>query len=138
MSAKQALDQKKKSEKIRAKVILIVEDDPLLANLYSQKFMFEGFNVLVSHDGETGMQLATEKNPDFILLDIMLPNQSGFDVLENLKSHPRGKHIPVIALTNLTKKDDADKALKLGAKEYLAKAMQTPEDIVDKVKQYIA
>jgi len=118
-------------------VILIVEDDPTLSRLYAEKFIHEGFNVLVANDGVLGLKLATEKNPDAILLDIMLPKQSGFALLEGVMKHPRGQHIPVIALTNLANKPDQNRAVKMGVKEYLAKAMHTPEDVVGKVKQYL-
>jgi len=121
----------------RSYVILLIEDDPSLAKLYSEKFKFEGFNVLLAHDGETGLRLAIEKNPDFILLDMLLPKYSGFDLLKELLNHPRGRHIPVISLTNLTDRDDANKALKLGVKEYLAKAMYSPEEIVERVKEHL-
>ena len=118
----------------RSFVVLIVEDDPMLSKLYAEKFRFDGLNAIVANDGKTGLELATEKNPDTILLDMMLPGFSGFALLEELQKHPRGKYIPVVALTNLTDKRDANRAYKLGAKEYLAKAMHTPESVVEVVK----
>lgn len=121
----------------RSYVVLIVEDDPMLGRLYSEKFRHEGFNVLTAGNGEEGLKLATEKNPDAILLDIMLPKADGFSLLEGISAHPRAQHIPIIALTNLANKPDQNKAIKMGVKEYLAKAMNTPEDVVEKVKQYL-
>ncbi len=123
--------------KTRSFVVLIIEDDVMLSKLYSDKFRFDGLNALVANDGRTGLELATEKNPDAILLDMMLPGFSGFRILEELQKHPRGKYIPVICLTNLTDTNDANRAYKFGVKEYLAKAMHTPESVVQIVKDHL-
>ena len=120
-----------------SKLILIIEDDLALAKMYSEKFQTEKFETLVATDGETGLKLALDKIPDFILLDMMLPKMSGQTVLEKLREHPIGKSIPVISLTNLTEKDQAHKAIKSGVKEYLAKPMHTPEEVVEKVKLHL-
>ena len=114
--------------------ILIVEDDPVLLKMYTEKFTFEGFKVIVARDGEEALKIAlgTEKI-DIVLLDIMLPKMSGTDFLENLRKDAKGKNLPVIALTNLAEEDERQKAIKLGVKEYLVKAMQTPEQVVEKI-----
>jgi len=119
------------------KPILIVEDDKSLAKMYSEKFKIEGFTTVIAEDGEKAINLILELNPSFILLDIMLPKFSGLDLLAQIKHNPTTTNIPVIALTNLAQKEEAQKALSLGAKEYLVKAMFTPEEVVDKVKQYL-
>jgi two-component system, OmpR family, alkaline phosphatase synthesis response regulator PhoP len=119
------------------KVILIVEDDPVLQKMYSEKFSIEGFNVLSAKDGEEALKIALSSSLDVILLDIMLPRMSGTDFLEKYREDPKGKDIPVIALTNLTEESEKQKVLKLGAKAYLVKAMQTPEEVVEKVKTYL-
>ena len=118
-------------------VILIVEDDPALANLYDEKFKKENFKTLIARDGAAGLNMAITKNPDFILLDVMLPKMNGLEMLEKLIASPVGKSIPVIVLSNLTEKEEKEKALGLGAKDYLSKAMQSPEVIVNKVKKYL-
>ncbi len=117
------------------KTILIVEDDPVLQKMYSEKFLFEGFKILNAKDGEEALKTALSQDPDVILLDIMLPKMSGTDFLEKFRSDPKGKTIPVVALTNLTEEEEKQKALKLGVKGYLVKAMQTPEEVVQKIKQ---
>jgi len=116
------------------KTILIVEDDPVLLKMYSEKFVFEGFKVLNAKDGQEALDVASSQKPDVILLDIMLPRMSGTDFLEKYIETPAGKKTPVIALTNLTEEAEKQRALKLGVKEYLVKAMQTPEEVVTKVK----
>ena len=65
--------------------VLLVEDDTFLANIYKTKFEMEKFKVSVATDGEAGFEAAKKKNPDIILLDILLPKMDGFTVLENLK-----------------------------------------------------
>ncbi len=117
--------------------ILIVEDDTTLSKMYAMKFQSEGFEVLIANDGARGLALAAEANPALILLDMMLPKYSGIEFLEQLQQHSQPIKIPIIALSNLTEKQEADRALQLGVKEYLAKAMNTPEDVVKKVKQYL-
>lgn len=117
--------------------VLIVEDDRILAKMYSEKFSMEGFEVQTAADGEEGLKIAQQEIPDAILLDIMLPKYDGHEFLKKLvKDEATGK-IPVIALTNLTERKEAGKALQFGAKEYLAKAMHTPDEIVKKVKKYL-
>ena len=118
-------------------VILIVEDDPVLLKMYTEKFSFEGFKVLNAKDGEEALTMALAEPIDVILLDIMLPRMSGTDFLEKFRESTKGKNLPVVALTNLAEDTERQKAMKLGVKEYLVKAMQTPEQVVEKIKKYI-
>jgi DNA-binding response OmpR family regulator len=119
------------------KKILLVEDDPILLRMYSEKFTFEGFNVVTAKDGEEALKVANEENVDGILLDIMLPRMSGTDFLERYRQTPAGRETPVIALSNLTEQTERDRAMNLGVKEYLVKAMQTPEQVVERIKKYL-
>ncbi len=117
--------------------ILIVEDDPVLLKMYTEKFAFEGFRVLNARDGEEALEISEKESIDIILLDIMLPKMSGTDYLEKFRQIPKGKNVPVVALTNLAEEDEKERALKLGVKDYLVKAMQTPEQVVQTVKKYL-
>ncbi len=117
--------------------ILIVEDDPVLLHMYTEKFTFEGFNVLTAKDGDEALKTALSQNVDIILLDIMLPRVSGTDFLEKFRQEPKGKVTPVIALTNLAEEEEKQRAIKLGVEVYLVKAMQTPEQVVETVKRCI-
>ena len=119
-------------------VVLIVEDDPVLLKMYTEKFGYEGFKVLNAKDGEEALKVSLEEKVDIILLDIMLPRMSGTDYLEKFRQNPKGKSVPVIALTNLAEEEERQRALRLGVKEYLVKAMQTPDQVVETVKKYIA
>lgn len=118
--------------------VLFIEDDPLIVKMYQAKFAHEGLNVIVAEDGVAGLKMALSESPDFILLDIMMPQLSGIDLLEKLRTDSKGKNIPVIVLTNLSEKEEEQKAMKLGVKEYLLKANLTPGEVVSKIKQYLA
>jgi DNA-binding response OmpR family regulator len=119
------------------KTILIVEDDPVLMRMYTEKFTYDGFRVVNARDGEDALKVATSEPVNAVLMDIMLPRMSGTDFLEKYRETSQGKDIPVIALTNLTEDAEKQKAIKLGVKAYLVKAAQTPEDVVQKIKAYL-
>jgi DNA-binding response OmpR family regulator len=117
--------------------ILLVEDDTFLANIYKTKFEMEGFKISVSENGQDGLDDAKKKNPDIILLDILLPKLDGFAVLQKLKADSTLKDIPVILLTNLGQKDDVSKGLEMGAVDYLIKAHFKPSEVVNKVNEVL-
>ena len=116
------------------KQILVVEDDQFLRGLMVKKLESEDFDVMQAVDGESGLRLAREKKPDLILLDLVLPGIDGFEVLKQLKADSDTADMQVVVLSNLGQKDDIDRALSLGAKDFLIKAHFTPGDIVEKVK----
>jgi len=118
--------------------ILIIEDDPLMLRLYQKAFSFEGYEVEAAYDGEEGIKKAGEIKPTLILLDIMMPKMNGLEVLENLKQDPELKAIPVVVLTNLAGKKDAEEALSKGAVRYIIKSEYEPKQVTDLVKEIIA
>ncbi|MFH0987453.1 MAG: response regulator [Patescibacteria group bacterium] len=117
--------------------LLIVEDDKFLRDLLSKKLSEENFSIATAVDGEEGVKKIQEENPSLILLDLILPGMNGFEVLKKSKENPVTKEIPVIVLSNLGQKEDVDRAIKLGAKDYLIKAHFTLEEIVEKIKKYL-
>ena len=119
------------------KKILIVEDDEFLLSMYSTKFEIEGYEVVMASDGEMGYDRAQKEKPGIILLDIMLPNMDGFDVLKKLKANRETSSIPVILLTNLSQKQDVEQGLSLGADDYLVKAHFMPSEVVDKINRLL-
>lgn len=119
------------------KTILIVEDDKFLRDLMNQKLLREGFNTEEAVDGEQGVQKIKETNPDLVLLDLILPGMDGFEVLAKIKEDPALASIPVIVLSNLGQKDDIEKGLQLGAKDYLIKAHFTPGEVIEKIKNIL-
>ena len=116
------------------KKILFIEDEQALQRTISEALHREGFEVLNAIDGDSGARLASTEKPDMILLDLILPRRSGFDVLKELKATEETKDIPVIVLTNLESPADVDRAIELGATTYLVKANYDLSDIVKKVK----
>lgn len=117
-----------------AKKILIVEDDKFLRELMAQKILKEGYDVLEAMDGEEGLKVIREEKPDLVLLDLLLPIMDGFELLAKIKEDAVLSKIPIIVLSNLGQKEDVEKALSLGAKDYMVKAHFTPTEIAVKIK----
>mgnify|MGYP002641214310 CR=1 FL=1 len=114
--------------------VLIVEDDEFLLQMYSTKLELEGFKVLEAMNGLQGLKTAQKETPDLILLDLNLPEMSGFEVLANLKRNDETKDIKVLILTNYSQKEDIDRCLELGADDYLIKAHFVPSEVISKIK----
>jgi len=119
------------------KKILFIEDEPTLQKTVGEILSQEGFTVLVALDGEAGLSMAKREKPDLILLDLILPKKNGFEVLAELKKDPETAGISVLVLTNLETSADIEKALELGATNYLVKANYELEEVVDKVKNLL-
>lgn len=117
--------------------ILIVEDDDFLLKMYVTKFELEGFSVLSAATGIQGLKLTQKEKPMLILLDLNMPEMSGFEVLEKIKADKDTKDIPIIILTNYSQKEDIDKCLALGADDYLIKAHFVPSEVISKVKKIL-
>lgn len=117
--------------------ILIIEDDTFLSSMYATKFEIEGFRVITALDGESGIRSAKDELPDIILLDIMLPQMNGFDVLRTLKKDDALKKIPIVLLTNMGQKDDIEQGLNLGADDYMIKAHFMPSEVVGKIRKIL-
>ncbi len=124
-------------DNIAGKKILIVEDDELLKKVYEFKLSMEGFSVVFAHDGDGIVEKIIAEKPDIVLLDLMLPKKDGFGILEDIQKIPTLSHIPIIALSNLGQQSDKDRALALGAREYLVKIEHSIQDVIDKVKGYL-
>lgn len=119
------------------KTILLVEDDDSLANVYTMRLQAEGFKTVRVANGEEALQAALTSNPDLILLDVMMPKVSGFDVLDILRNTPETANAKVIMLTALSQPADRERAKTLGVDDYLVKSEVVIADIVDKVKQHL-
>lgn len=117
--------------------ILIVEDDPLILRMYQQAFTLTKHKAVIADNGQLGLAKAESEKPDVILLDIMMPQMNGLEVLKALKSDPATKKIPVIMLTNLGDDKDIHTALSLGAIKYMVKIDLEPKEVVHQVEQII-
>lgn len=114
--------------------ILVVEDEQMLAKIIGMKLEEEHFEVIHAYDGQQAYDiLAGEELPDLVLLDVLLPKMSGFDVLEKLRSE--GKKLPrVIVFSNFAQQADVERAHALGAIDYIVKAAFSPAEILSKIK----
>ena len=120
------------------KRVLIVEDEPLLGNLLKQRFESEGVEALLARDGEEAIGILRSTRPDLVLLDIILPKISGFELLEMMQADPQIEKAPVIITSNLGQDTDVARGQSLGAIEYFVKAKVSIEELVDHVKTVLA
>jgi DNA-binding response OmpR family regulator len=118
--------------------VLLVEDDPAVAEMYRYRLEIDGYDVVVAPDGETGLQKAAEMQPDLIYLDLRLPAMDGFTVLENLRRDQALKSVPVVILTNFSEPELVERGLKLGALDYLVKAETTPAHLSERMEKWMA
>ena len=120
------------------KTIVVVEDQPVLAAAYRNKFRGEGFNVEVALDGEQGLELITRIKPDLVLLDMHLPKLSGLELLKTVRSNPALQAMPVIVFSNLTKPGAIEEAWDAGATLVLSKFNTSPKRVLESVNATLA
>lgn len=106
-----------------------------MSSLLKSRLEKEGFEVSQSFDGEEAINHLSNARPDLILLDLIMPKKSGFEVLESLSINPELKHIPVVIVTNLAQDEDYQKVKNLGAAEYFVKARTSIDELIGKVKE---
>ncbi len=117
-----------------AKKILVVEDVSFLQNAIKMVLEDAGYEVLTASDGLKGLNAATTKKPDLILLDIMMPKMDGMTMLKKLRQHPNGKRVPVIILTNLSSEEKLIEANKEGVTDYFIKSDWEIEELPELVE----
>ena len=118
--------------------IAIVEDDLAISQMYRIKFESEGFEVETAENGKLGLDLAENMKPDVILLDLMMPEMTGDEMLEKLRASEWGKDIKVIILTNMGEQEIPDKVRKLGVSSFILKADMTPKQVAELVKKQLS
>jgi len=114
--------------------ILLVEDELPFRQIYRDAMHMYGYETFEAEDGQEALEVLKTNKPDLILLDLVLPNKSGFDVLRELKSNDEFKHIPVIVYSVLEDKENIDRALKLGADDFTFKGITPAVDVVAKIR----
>ena len=119
------------------KTILIVEDDDNLANVYGTRLQAEGFNTKRVANGEDALAVALQVKPNLILLDVMMPKVSGFDVLDILRNTPETANVKIVMLTALSQESDRERAKSLGVDDYLVKSQVVIADVVDRIKDHL-
>jgi len=120
------------------KNILIIEDDAFLGDALVEKFTKEGYKPILSRDGKDGLKEMKEMKPDLVLLDIVLPSMNGYEILEAKQKDETIKKIPVIIISNSGQPVEINRALELGVKDYFIKAQFNPEEVMAKVRTFLA
>ncbi len=117
--------------------IVLAEDEEFLARASNNKLQLEGFDVVIARDGQEAIEKILSEKPDIVLLDLVMPKKTGFEVLQELKEHPEVSHIPIIVASNLGQASDVEEAKKLGAVDYLVKSDFSMKEMVEKVKGHL-
>ncbi|HEY4517571.1 MAG TPA: response regulator [Candidatus Paceibacterota bacterium] len=121
-------------ENIKKPDIVLIEDDRFLQELLKKKLAAEKWTVKTAYDGEEGLRLIRTLHPRLVLLDLLLPGMDGFELLSIVKQEPLVKDIPVLVLSNLGQREEINRAMELGAMDFLIKANFAPDEILKKVK----
>lgn len=119
------------------KRILFVEDDDALAGVYLVRLQAEGFDVKRVSNGEEALAAAITFHPDLVLLDVMMPEVSGFDVLNIIRNTPATVNMKVVMLTALSQESDRKRAESMGVDEYLVKSQVVITDVIDRIKKHL-
>ena len=122
---------------IASKKILLVEDDPFLIDIYVSRLKDSAFSVEVAENGEDGLRKVKEQNPDLLVLDLVLPKLDGWEVLEEIRRDAKFDNLKVIILSNLSRKEEIERGMQLGASKFLIKAHYTPTEIIEEIKKVL-
>ncbi len=126
---------KKEKQNIK-RTILVIDDEKAMAVMIKGFLTKRGFNVISINSGEEGIVLAKEIEPDLIILDLIMPDINGFDVLKKLKSNYKTDKIPIIILTSSVSEINQEKCLLLGASKYLDKTL-SEDMLIEEIEKYI-
>jgi DNA-binding response OmpR family regulator len=119
--------------------ILLGEDEEFIARSYIRKLQLEGYEVVHAHNGDEAVQFFVSEKPDLMILDLMMPCKTGFEVLKEIQSSQdnASKRIPVIVASNLGQKTDIDTARSLGATDFVVKSNISLKELVAKVREHL-
>ena len=118
--------------------VLIIEDDKFFIDLLAKRLSQAGFSVLFANDGKSGLTIIKTEKPAAVLLDVLLPETDGFEVLSQIKADESTKSIPVILLSNLGSKENLEKSQKFGAFNFMIKATVSLDQIIKETNRAIA
>lgn len=119
------------------KVVLVVDDEPDIVDLIKMSLSLANFDTLAAYNGPEALKVLESQKPDLILLDVMMPQMTGFEVCEKIRANPDHKGIPIIILTAKGRRDDAEKGLDVGADEYIIKPFD-PTELADQVRSLLS
>ncbi len=117
--------------------VLMAEDDKFISRAYKDGLTRAGFEIIMAIDGNETIKLAKSEQPDIILLDLIMPEKNGFEALEELRTDPETREIPVIILSNLGQDTDIKQGKELGAVDYLIKSNYSMPEVIKIIKKYI-
>lgn len=120
-----------------AKKILLVEDDQFLSTLLKNRLVKEGFATTLAKNSDEAIQALRAETPDLILMDIILPGKSGFEIMEAIGAEPSASKVPIMIISNLGQETDIVKGKELGAVEYFVKAQTSIDDLVRKIAGFL-
>lgn len=120
-----------------SKKILVAEDAIFFAKTCEMKLRNKGYSIIKAVDGEEVVALAKYEHPDLIILDLILPKKSGFEALNEIKSDPETKDIPIVILTNMDKDEALRKGLDEDSNNYFVKTNSTIEEVIEKIDTYL-
>lgn len=118
--------------------VAIIEDDQAISQMYRIKFEAEGYEVETAENGKLGLGLVEKMKPDMVLLDLMMPEMTGDQMLKELRKEDWGKDLPVIILTNMGEQEAPPILKELGVKKFIVKAEMTPRQVAEMVKTELA
>lgn len=118
--------------------VAIIEDDQAISQMYRIKFEAEGYDVDTAENGKLGLDLAQKMKPDIVLLDLMMPEMTGGEMLAKLRATTWGKNMKVIILTNMGEQEIPQEVKDLGVSAVILKADMTPRQVADLVKEQLA
>lgn len=117
--------------------IVLAEDDAFISRAYISGLTQAGFRVVDIHRGDKVVEAILQEKPDVVLLDLMMPFKTGFEVLEEIRSHEELTELPVLIFSSLQQDQDVDEAVRLGATDYIGKSNISLQGVIEKVKQHI-
>ena len=119
------------------KTIMVIEDDRFLSSLIKARLEKEGFTVKQAFNGEEAIEALKQDKPNLIILDLIMPKVTGFEVLQTISILPGFEGVPVVILSNLAQESDIEKARQLGAREYFVKVKISIDDLIGKIKTLV-
>lgn len=117
--------------------ILLCEDDEHIVRPYVKRLSGCGYKVEVVFNGNEAIEKAVREPPTLIMLDLLMPVKTGYEVIETLKAHESTKHIPILVISNLNQDADIERARKLGADDYIVKSNVTMQELVERVQSHL-
>lgn len=131
------MDESEKKVINNASTVLVAEDDEFLSRVLVDKFEREHFNVAIARDGDEAVQKVIAGGIDAMVLDIIMPKKTGFDVIDEIKANEQTKNIPIIVLSNLGQEGDVERAKEKGVTNYFIKSNISMGDVVKKIQELL-